>query len=59
MLNYLFKEKQGRFLLLGILFTVIGFILEFMKVDISKYFFYIAMIFWGYYAIKNTFLGSV
>ncbi|MFM1542280.1 heavy metal translocating P-type ATPase [Helcococcus ovis] len=59
MLNYLFKEKQGRFLLLGILFTVIGFILEFMKVDIAKYFFYIAMIFLGYYAIKNTFLGSI
>ena len=59
MLNYLFREKQGRFLLLGILFTVIGFILEFLKVNMSKYSFYIAMIFLGYYATKNTFLSSI
>ena len=52
MLNYLFKEKQGRFLLLRILFTVIGFILEFMKVDIAKYFFYIVMIFWDIMLLK-------
>lgn len=59
MLRYLIKEKRGRFLLIGVLFTILGFIAKYMNSNISRYLFYIAIVFLGYYATKNAIFETI
>lgn len=54
MLNFLKKSRQARFLLIGIFFTVLGFILQSQNITYSSIVFYIAIIFLGYYSAKEV-----
>ncbi|MGP6138567.1 heavy metal translocating P-type ATPase [Jeotgalibaca sp. A127] len=56
MLNYLVKEKQGQFLVLGIIFTIIGFVTGGIY---SRIAFYVAIFFLGYFATKNAVVDTV
>ena len=47
MLNYLMKTRQGQFLLIGILFTILGFIFTPINDSYSQISFYIAIFFLG------------
>lgn len=56
MLNYLVKEKQGQFLVLGIIFTIIGFVTGGI---FSRIAFYVAIFFLGYFATKIAVVDTV
>lgn len=50
MIEYLFKEREGQFLVLGIVFTILGFVFIPIHSTVSTLTFYIAMFFAGYFA---------
>ena len=54
MKNYLMKSRQGRFLVVGTIFLVFGFLLMPMSVIVSRITFYISMFFLGFYAAKDA-----
>ncbi|AOV06924.1 heavy metal translocating P-type ATPase [Sporosarcina ureilytica] len=54
MLNYLMKTRPGQFLLIGILFTILGFIFILVNDGYSHFAFYIAIFFLGFFAAKNA-----
>ncbi|TDM07948.1 heavy metal translocating P-type ATPase [Macrococcus lamae] len=54
MINYLSKTRQGQFLVIGILFTILGFILSAVNESLSRYPFYIAIFFLGFFAAKEA-----
>lgn len=49
MIKFLFKTREGQFLVLGINFTIIGFILMPVNSLMSQIVFYIAMFFAGFF----------
>lgn len=59
MVNYLIKRRPGQFLLLGIIFIVIGFILMPMEATISRFSFYFAIFFLGFFAAKNAVVETI
>lgn len=54
MLNYLKTNREGQFLVIGILLTVLGFSLSIMDLTSSRWAFYGAIIFLGFYAAKEA-----
>ncbi len=59
MLKYLISERQGRFLSIGILLTILGFAISPSNKNLSTYIFYIAILFLGYYATKNAVVDTI
>lgn len=59
MLKYLITERQGRFLSIGILLTILGFAMSTINKNLSTYLFYIAIVFLGYYATKNAVVDTI
>ncbi len=59
MLKYLITERQGRFLSIGILLTILGFAMHTINKNLSTYLFYIAIVFLGYYATKNAVVDTI
>lgn len=59
MLNYLIKRRPGQFLLLGIIFIVIGFVLMPMEATISRFSFYFAIFFLGFFAAQNAIVETI
>lgn len=61
MLNYLWKSRHGQFLLIGILFIILGF--TFTLVNVNGVFiqssFYIAIFFLGFFAAKNAVVDTI
>ena len=58
MLKYLLSKRQARFLLIGIAFTIVGFILQASGNGLSTWMFYIAIVFLGFYATKNAIVDT-
>ena len=56
MLNYLMKNRQGQFLVIGSLFIILGFVLSGMYSQIS---FYLAIIFLGFFAAKDAVVDTI
>lgn len=56
MLNYLLKNRKGQFLLIGILFIVLGFTFSDVYSQIS---FYIAILFLGFFAAKDAVVDTI
>lgn len=60
MIKYILSNKRAKFLLSGIVMTIIGFVMQYGKIEASRYLFYIAIILLGYYpfldAIEKTFV---
>lgn len=54
MVNYLFKSREGQFLVLGMLFTVIGFMIMPFNEMASTLVFYMAIFFAGFFAAKDA-----
>lgn len=59
MLNYILSKRKGRFLVLGIIFTITGFVLEFNQNKMSKYLFYLSIFFLGFYATKDAMVDTI
>ena len=59
MIKYLITERQGRFLSIGILLTILGFAMHTINKNLSTYLFYIAIVFLGYYATKNAVVDTI
>lgn len=59
MLNYLMKTRPGQFLLIGILFIILGFSFIPIHSVSSKIFFYIAIFFLGFFAAKDAVVDTV
>ena len=59
MLNYLMKTRQGKFLFIGILFTILGFVFTQINDTYSQISFYIAIFFLGFFAAKNAIVGTI
>lgn len=59
MLKFLFKTREGQFLVLGIIFTILGFI--FMPVNslMSRIAFYSAMFFAGFFAAQHAIVHTL
>lgn len=58
MIHYLFKMRQGQFLLIGILFTIFGFGLFTFPLA-SRVSFYIAIFFLGFYAAQEAITETI
>lgn len=59
MISYLIKSRQGQFLAIGILFAAAGFIFGTMNSEYSRWLFYAAIFFLGFYASKNAIVETV
>jgi Zn2+/Cd2+-exporting ATPase len=59
MLNYLIKTRPGQFLLIGIFFTVLGFVLSQFTDSYGRIAFYIAIFFLGFFAAKNAVVDTI
>lgn len=59
MLNYLIKNRQGQFLLIGIIFTIFGFLFIQINNNASQILFYIAIFFLGFFAAKDAIVDTV
>lgn len=59
MLNYLIKTRSGQFLIIGILFMIMGFILGPSSVFLSRLAFYAAIFFLGFFAAKKAVVETV
>lgn len=59
MFSYLMKSRQGQFLLAGILFTVLGFILSGVNDNLGRFSFYIAIFFLGFFAAKEAVVETI
>ncbi|KAA1037591.1 heavy metal translocating P-type ATPase [Macrococcus equipercicus] len=59
MFNYLMRSRQGQFLLIGILFTILGYILSGINMQLSRFPFYIAIFFLGFYAAKEAVVETI
>ncbi|UUX35061.1 heavy metal translocating P-type ATPase [Fundicoccus culcitae] len=58
MIQFLLKEREGQFLLLGTLFLILGFAFGFNPL-LSRICFYIAIFFLGFFAAKNAIVETV
>src|SRR5690625_3194271 len=54
MLIYLLRKRHGQFLLIGIIFTILGFVLT-----PGKFYFYIAIFFLGFFAAKDAVVDTI
>lgn len=59
MFNYLFTNRQGQFLVAGIIFIILGFALMPVEGIYSSITFYIAIFFLGFYASKNAVIETI
>ena len=59
MLNYLTKSRQGQFLVIGVLFTILGFVFIPINPGYSTILFYIAIFFLGVYAAKDAVVETI
>lgn len=59
MFNYLFTNRQGQFLVAGIIFIILGFALMPVEGIYSTIAFYIAIFFLGFYASKNAIIETI
>lgn len=59
MLNYLMKTRPGQFLLIGILFTILGFGFSLVNDVLSQVSFYIAVFFLGFFAAKHALVDTI
>lgn len=59
MFRYIIKNKEGRFLLIGTVLMIIGFILTGMNSNLSRPVFIVSMFFLGYYAAKNALVETI
>lgn len=59
MFNYLVKSRPGQFLLIGIYFIILGFILMPFVEMASRLSFYAAIFFLGFFAAKNAIVDTV
>lgn len=59
MFNYLFTNRQGQFLVAGIIFIILGFALMSVEGIYSTIAFYIAIFFLGFYASKNAVIETI
>jgi len=57
--NYLFTNRQGQFLVAGIIFIILGFALMPVEGIYSSIAFYIAIFFLGFYASKNAVIETI
>lgn len=59
MVNFLIKNRQGQFLLIGMFFIIFGFIcMPFVEI-VSQISFYIAIIFLGFFAAKHAVVDTI
>lgn len=59
MLNYLIRNRQGQFLLLGILFIIFGFFFSQINSVYSQFSFYIAILLLGFFAAKDAIIDTI
>lgn len=59
MVHYLTKSRQGQFLVIGVLFTILGFVFIRLNGAYSSTSFYIAIFFLGFYAAKDAVVNTV
>ncbi|PRY82644.1 heavy metal translocating P-type ATPase [Alkalibacterium olivapovliticus] len=59
MLNYLTKSRQGQFLVIGVLFTILGYVFIPINLGYSTILFYIAIFFLGFYAAKDAVVETI
>lgn len=59
MMQYITKNRQGQFLVAGVLFTVLGFIFMPINQSTSSLLFYVALFFLGFYATKNAVVETI
>lgn len=59
MVNYLIKTQPGRFLILGIIFTLLGFSTGSFNPLLGRISFYIAIFFLGFYASKHALVDTI
>ena len=59
MKDYLMKNRQGQFLVMGTFFLVLGFLFIPMSVIASRILFYISMFFLGFFAAKNAIVETL
>lgn len=57
MMNFLFKNREGRFLLIGAIFLILGFVIS--DPMGSRVSFYISIFFLGFYATKHAVLETI
>lgn len=56
MLNYLVKKRPGQFLVIGIIFVILGFVTNHLY---SSFAFYAAIFFLGFFAAKHAFIATI
>lgn len=59
MFSYLLKSRHGQFLLIGILFTILGFVFTQVNDVISQVLFYIAIFFSGFFAARDAVVDTI
>lgn len=59
MFNYIEHNRQARFLIIGIMLTILGFISKNQSIWQSRILFYVAIIFLGYYATNNAIVDTI
>ena len=59
MINYLTKSRQGQFLVVGIMFAVLGFVFMSINDGYSTWLFYAAIFFLGFYAAKDAVVETI
>lgn len=59
MISYLFKSREGQFLVTGIVFTILGFFLMPFNSQLSSLSFYIAIFFSGFFAAKDAVVDTI
>lgn len=59
MFKYLLQNRPGRFLLIGTVFLILGFIVLYTGAFDANPFFYISIFFLGFYATKNAILSTI
>lgn len=59
MLNYLIKNRQGQFLLIGILFIIFGFFFSQINSVYSQFSFYMAILLLGFFAAKDAVIDTI
>lgn len=59
MLNFLVSSRQGRFLIIGVVALILGFLTMPMNPTLSRIIFIISIFFLGFYATKNAVVDTI
>lgn len=59
MVDYLTKNRQGQFLVVGVIFIILGFVFISINEGYSSIFFYISIFFLGFYAAKDAMVETI